>query len=144
MKKILLMATLLLCLIQFSNTLLAADSPMTAIENPVLVCESEGAKYAFEGFERRVWQGDPGVEEGLEFTILSFKQVKRIAYDWRVKAELEFMEQKMEYKLRTYSKIVLDDNGSASFNVKLNVFIKNPETSKYQKVLNKIPCQTSE
>lgn len=46
--------------------------PITKIEGADIVCESHGAKIAFNTKKRRVWQADPGRASGIEIKVTEF------------------------------------------------------------------------
>lgn len=118
------------------------ELPMTKIENPVLICEDSGVKYAFEGFDKRVWQSDPGQDEGIQLKVDDFKQVVRTPYDWEVLGSYSIMGQSLNLKLRTKSKTVYSESSrQVTYDVKLDIMMKRPEDRSYKSVKVNVPCR---
>ena len=47
-------------------------TPTTQIQNANLICQSSGAKIAVDTDNKRLWQSDVGLDEGLEVKVLEF------------------------------------------------------------------------
>ena len=74
------------------------SSPLSKIENADLICKDGGGLYAFDTKGKRVWQGDPGMDEGIELKVSSFRTLKCPGC-FDVEAKLDFLGQSQELKL---------------------------------------------
>lgn len=139
--------------------LLSLANDLTPIEDAVLVCESEGAKIAFQDFNSEIdfdededsrkftkknWQADPGEKEGLELKVRRFVKSRR-KFHWVIEAK-KSRERDIDYRLVTLSEIRSGDEEKIRYHVTLNLFIKwrHEGEDAYQSVLKKVNCKIIE
>lgn len=130
---------------------------LTPIEDAVLICETDGAKIAFQDFNqerdfdeeidsrkftKQIWQSDPGEDEGLELRVKRFVKSRR-PFQWVIEAALE---RDVDYRITTRSQIKSGDEEKIRYHVTLNLSIKRPSEDEdaYQPMLEKVNCKIVE
>ncbi len=109
-----------------------AASPLSKIENANISCKDSNALYAIDTHGKRVWQGDPGMDEGLELKVTQFKTLKCPGcYD--IEAKLEFLGETQELKL------VL--RGAAGSFTKSDLSVEAKQENGKMEEMLKLPCE---
>ncbi|MCB0384256.1 MAG: hypothetical protein KDD43_02600 [Bdellovibrionales bacterium] len=70
------------------------DSPITKIVDEDLRCEDSGAMFAIKSTENseKVWQSDPGMDDGIEMSILRFDRFE-CPFNFYIETEISMFGQ---------------------------------------------------
>ncbi|MCB9027239.1 MAG: hypothetical protein H6625_13035 [Bdellovibrionaceae bacterium] len=115
--RIFISQVLLICTIQLGSSLVfgfdlepvEGDSPTTLIDRADLICEDSGVKFAIRTAfqDEKVWQSDPGMDDGIELSINKFERMK-CPSTYSIEATLTMFGSELVMTLETHSSCGLD------------------------------------
>lgn len=92
---------LALFLLAFANMshadVLGSVPELTPPHGTTILCKNDGGLFAFNTVDKRIWQGEPDADEGLELKIDQFN-ILRCPLCYQIEARLPFADAELKYR----------------------------------------------